>query len=722
MRNERHQEVQRELVAQYRETGEGAWENLKLWLDGEMPFVPADALRQFVEGAPLDLIHESFWRNLPFGTGGVRGTVGFGPNRINHTVVALTIQAHCNFINRFLETPKGAQYDRSVVVANDVRKFLDSQGVLKFLNDNPYHAEHPGGGVTSRQLAYLAAEIYAANGIVVYLLDPHDDKALLTTPELSYLIRRLNAAGGINISASHNPPDDNGVKVYDENGGQYLPPHDQELTDETRNIHTVSHMPFAEAVDAEMIRNIPAEALADYMSLYIDRAEQRGLRSAKGTKVLFTPLSGCGGRTVERALRELGYDVKVPLREGPDGTFRNIPLHAPNPEVPESTGRAKGEAMDFGAELVLATDPDADRLGVEVYHRDAWVHLTGNQLGTILAYYLLLDPEGPRLRGGVYQTIVTTLAVKAIAEQAGASPIRADLLVGFKYVGKAVLDYQSKHADATDDDLLAFACEESHGYLDTPNLRDKDAMAGALHLAKLHERLTDRSQTLVDYLHTVYERVGYFGDRGRSIVILGSSGVSMIRTMMQRLRGLTGPIELGGQRITSVTDYLEETGPLGKISSATDREARNVLVFTFDGGQVTFRPSGTEPKLKFYVQTSDSAQAQDRADQIGEAIYLDLVKMMGRKLDPAFANLPDVISLDSKIELHDRVVPELRELITSSDQEPGFVADWLNQRVSALVQGESALDIVSPALRSAISGWGPSEIQQVEAILTAPGK
>src|SRR5262245_40661855 len=231
MRDERH-DLRHELTAKYPQTGEDAWANLRLWLDGTMPFVPAEALREFVAGAPLDLIHESFWRNLPFGTGGVRGTVGFGPNRINQTVVALTIQAHCNYLKRFLETPEGSRYERCVVVANDVRMFLDAQGVLKFLNDNPYRADHPDGGVTSRRLAYLAAEIYAANGIVVYLLDPHDDNALLTTPELSYLIRRLNACGGINISASHNPPDDNGVKVYDENGGQYLPPHDQELTDE----------------------------------------------------------------------------------------------------------------------------------------------------------------------------------------------------------------------------------------------------------------------------------------------------------------------------------------------------------------------------------------------------------------------------------------------------------------------------------------------------------
>src|SRR4029450_3970300 len=256
------EELRTRLVAQFPDTAEEAWHNVRLWLEGGRPLVPAAALEGFVENAPLDLLHDSFWRNIPFGTGGVRGTVGFGPNRINPTVVALTIQAHCDFVDQFLGTERGAGFRRGVVGANDVRLFLDSTRTLKFMATNPYHANDPTYGVTSRRLAYLAAEVYAANGFVVYLMEPGNDQAMLTTPELSYLIRQLRASGGINLSASHNPPDDNGVKVYDENGGQYLPPYDQMLTDMARDIREVKHLPFVEAVRHRLILDAPQELLA----------------------------------------------------------------------------------------------------------------------------------------------------------------------------------------------------------------------------------------------------------------------------------------------------------------------------------------------------------------------------------------------------------------------------------------------------------------------------
>jgi phosphoglucomutase len=720
MTDERLEDVKSKLLTSYPATGEGAWLSITQWLSGAVPLVPDMATKEFVYHAPLDLLHESFWRSIPFGTGGVRGTVGFGPNRINPTVVALTIQAHCNFLEEFLGSDRGRGYERAVVIANDVRKFLDVSETLKFLGDNPYDANNPAtGGVSSRSLAFLAAEVYAANGFVVYMIRPGEDsdESLLTTPELSYLIRRLRASGGINLSASHNPPDDNGVKVYDENGGQYLPPFDQMLTDMTSTIREVSRIPFAQAVADGLVRDVPAEALDDYMHLYLDRATERGLRSERATSIVFTPLSGCGGRTVGAALRALGYVVHTPADEGPDGTFRRIPLHAPNPEVPESTARSKMEADQVGATLVLASDPDADRLGAEVRHGDGWYHLTGNQIATILAYYLLLDPQGPRLRGGVYQTIVTTLAVEQIAQKAGCQPVVADLLVGFKYIGEAVLKAgRAQGLDPIDPSLLAFAAEESHGYLDTPQLRDKDAMGGALYLAKLHERLTATGQTLVDYLNAIYTDVGQYGDRGRSIVIVGSAGVRRIRAVMDDLRAK--PLDtLAGLEVTT-DDYWDEDRR-GEIRSATEREARNVLVFGFDGGRITLRPSGTEPKLKFYVQTArgtgDKA-AQAWADEISEALYGEILRMLGHELAPEFAALPDVISLNAKLELQDEVVPHLRSIITTEDA--GFVAAWLRERVKALVPGESAGQIAAEVLRSTARLWPAEEANRLDAVLT----
>jgi phosphoglucomutase/phosphomannomutase len=554
----------------------------------------------------------------------------------------------------------------------------------------------------------------------VYLLHPDDDRAMLTTPELSYLIRRLRASGGINLSASHNPPDDNGVKVYDENGGQYLPPYDQMLTDKTADIRHVNRLPYAEAVSAGLVRDVPTEALDDYMALYLDRARERRLGSERATKILFTPLSGCGERTVGAALAALGYSVRVPPREGPDGTFSAIPLLAPNPEVPESTANSKAEADAFGSTLVLASDPDADRLGVEVFHRERWRHLTGNQIATILAYYLMLDPEGPRLRGGVYQTIVTTLAVREIAHRAGCHPVVADLLVGFKYIGESALKHSRELGlDPEDPRLLAFAAEESHGYLDTPQLRDKDAMSAALYLAKLHERLTASDRSLIDYLESVYAEVGEFGDRGRSLVIRGSAGVHRIKSVMKQLR--EAPLTtLAGLEVEKVINYWDED-ERGKIRSQTEREARNILVFEFAGGRVTLRPSGTEPKLKFYVQTAqpaDGRSAQAWADELSDLVYGDILRVLGHELAPEFAALPDVIALDSKLAMQDSVVPGLRQLLLDEGRDPEFAAAWLKERVGELVPGESAGGVAVEVLRSVSKLWTDDEIARLEAVLS----
>ena len=723
MNGERLAGLRRELVGKFPDSGAEAWRNIELWRSGNPPFIPAEPLEEFVENAPVELLHDCFWRNIPFGTAGVRGTVGFGPNRINPTVVALTIQAHAEFINEFVDSERGAGYERSAVVANDVRRFLDLSGTLKFLSANPYLATGGADGVTSRGLAYLAATVYAANGITVYLMHPGDDDAFLTTPELSYLIRKLRASGGINMSASHNPPDDNGVKVYDENGGQYLPPHDQALTDRSREISEVRQVPFADAVASGMIREIPHDLVESYMTYYVDRARERGLASERHTTVVFTPLNGCGERTVGRALAALGYDTRIPAGQGPDGTFRNIPLNAPNPEVKEATEPAKAAAEAMGAGLVLASDPDADRMGAEVFHRRRWVHLTGNELTIILSYFILLDPEGPRLRGGVYQTIVTTLATRAIAERAGVPPeaIIDDLLTGFKNIARAIRDYEaSLGPDATDEQVLAFASEEAHGYLDTPRLRDKDAMGGGLTLARLHERLAAEGRTLVDYLDAIYAEVGDFGDRGRSIVIPGSTGIGEIKNAMAVLRE-TRPADLGGVPVTGYADYWD-TERFGDFSGPTDREARNIMVFHFDGGRITFRPSGTEPKLKFYVATSTAAgtgSAQAYADQVSDGVYQHVTALLGRPLGPAFASLPDVIPVSNKVAVQRVVEHDLREVIAEPGQSPEFAAGWLREKLAAKIPGESAWDIALPAIRATITGWSPEETAKVEAVLAA---
>jgi phosphoglucomutase len=721
--------------------GAAAWDNIKAWLSGSVPLVPDAALRDFLDKAlageaPVDLVYECFWRNLPFGTGGVRGTVGFGPNRINPTVVALTIQAHCKYLDNFFAAGRGAGIQRCVVIANDIREFHDlAETWAKFLNHNPYHAVtgDPGLQVTSRNLAYLAAGVYAKNGYLVYMLKPGDRSAFLTTPELSFLIRWLRAAGGINLSASHNPPDDNGVKVYDQDGGQYLPPYDQELTDLTQQIREAVHMPYTEAVAAGLVKDIPGDALKAYMALYMDRGHERGLDSRHGSKILFTPLGGCGERTVKVGLENLGYSVHMPRREGPEGTgsdgthgtFGAIPMRIANPEVPQSTGHSKEAAESFGAGLVLASDPDADRLGAEVKHRGSWHHLTGNQIGTILAYYLLLDPVGPQLRGAVYETAVTTLAVRAIADRAGCEHVVSDLLVGFKYIGHAVHEYhgqaESTGRTLTDTELLAFATEESHGYLDSPRLRDKDAMAAALYLAKLHEDLSASGQTLVDYLERIYADIGGFGDFGRSLIIPGSRGFQAIRDVMKALRS-SRPEELAGVRVTRIDDRRDAS--YGPHESETDWEARNFITFWFDRGRITFRPSGTEPKLKFYVQTEGApggGDAQEFSQALAARIYqyvLDILAMVFReiRLTDAFASLPDVIPVETKLLLQDDVADEFRNQVANADYRVDLTAGWLDRRVGGLVPGESSWKAVEGAFRTAAARWGADQAQRLDSV------
>lgn len=729
-----HQALKEGLETKYGEDGLTAWNNICQWLNADVPLVPQDALAAFLRGAPLDLIYESFWRILPFGTGGVRGTVGFGPNRINPTVVALTIQAHCDYMTEFLRGRQDDGLQRAVVIANDVREFHDVAGTLKFMDQNPYHAVlgAPGLKTTSRYLAYLAAGVYAKNGFTVYIEKPHDHSAFLTTPELSFLIRWLKCAGGINLSASHNPPDDNGVKVYDENGGQYLPPYDQDLTDRARAIRRASHMSYDDAVAAGLVKDIPEEALAAYMSLYLDRAHARKGESVSGSRILFTPLGGCGERTVKIALDRLGYLVHVPEREGPTGagpdgthgTFGAIPMRIANPEVPESTRESKIAAAQFGASLVLASDPDADRLGVEVLHDGQWRHLTGNQIATILAYYLLLDPAGPRLRGGVYETAVTTLAVSAIAERAECHPIVNNLLVGFKYIGNCVFQYQRSEGGAalTDTELLAFATEESHGFLDTPHLRDKDAMSGALTLARLHEKLLDSGETLVDYLAHVYREVGDFGDVGRSMVILGSRGFRAIHEVMEVLRSRQ-PTVVGGVRVVDVVDRRDVTR-FGAKASETGWEARNLLTYSFDGGRISLRPSGTEPKLKFYAQTTtpgDVGSAQEYAEKIADELYQQLLRTLSEIYEPialrnSFARLPDVISLDGKLELQNVTAARFREEVAAKDYDEEWLARRLSEWVGRIVAGDAAWQVVEKAFTSLAAEWGDEAQERTRSV------
>ncbi|MEL7154996.1 MAG: hypothetical protein AAFN30_00200 [Actinomycetota bacterium] len=670
------------LGAEYPQTAAACVDNIAHWTSGQVPLVDAGPLDEFLRKAPLDLIHDSFWRRLPFGTGGVRGTVGFGPNRVNRSIIALTAQAHC----QFLAGEYGDLSGRCVVVANDVRAFNDIRRVYGFMTEH----ENPLLSISARSLAWLVAHVYAANGLTVYMGDPDDDDAFVTTPELSFLIRHMEALGGVNLSASHNPPDDNGIKVYDAGGGQYLPPHDQKLADVAASM---SEVRLDEQPADGAIQPIPGSAIDAYQQSYIDQFERHGIRSTERAKLLFTPLNGCGERTVVPILEAMGYDVTVPADQGPDGTFAIIPLNAPNPEVPVATQPARDAADAAGLDIVFSADPDADRLGIQ-YRDDEgiWHHVNGNQIATVLAYFLVMDPEGPQLRGGVYQTLVTTLAVREIGRQGGANHVEDDLYVGFKYIAGALL--RREEAGVSGDDLIAFACEESHGYLATAAVREKDAVSAAGYLAAIHERTKAKGQHFGHYLQLVSDAVGAFGDCGRSLVLEGSAGMESIKAVMASLRA-DPPSGLGRTTATRVVDHWQpELGVRLPIDEVSDTEvaARNIVVFDIDGGRITVRPSGTEPKLKFYVQTVPSHWSPADAVDIAREVYGQLLAILDLELTAEAIDLPDVLPVATKVQFDQRVRSAMAPL---ADGDVAAALAGVQTVVSELVPGDGALRTVS---------------------------
>ncbi|MFI5306025.1 MAG: hypothetical protein ACHQ53_01655 [Polyangiales bacterium] len=691
------------LVARHGELGRVTAGHLRAWLSGSVPMAHSEWIARQLSPQHLDLLLDAFWQVLPFGTGGRRGRVGYGPNRINPATIAMTVQGHCDY----LRAAFGARAELQVVVANDVRTFLDLGGAYRFLGD-----DHPLLRLSSRGLAKLACEVYAGNGITALISDPTSDRAVLATPELSFVIAELNAAGGVNLSASHNPPDDNGIKLYDHFGSQPVPPADQQLLDGMSSIAQIRRLPFDEALAKGLVREIPRALHGRYLAGYVALYAKDGFQKPRPEpKIVFTPLCGCGLDTVGALLRELGFPVLVPPDEGADGSFAVIPFRAPNPEIPQSTGPARRFAEEHGSSIVLSSDPDADRVGLEVRLPDGgWEHLDGNQIAAILAYALMLDPQGPRRAGLVIETLVTTKLLGGIARLRGSSDVIDDLLVGFKYVADVLKELQASgryaHVARRPDELV-LAAEESHGVILLPGIRDKDAAGACMILAALHQRLAAQDENLLDYYAEIIERVGAYDNVNRSIMMAGAEGVRRKDLIMAALR--EGRMtKLADQPIRKIADYWDESA-FGPFKSETDRSARNIVQIFTDSFIVTVRPSGTEPKLKFYVELLPSAEPlrargralltelRERSNAVARSVYNALLAPLSCSLGDEALFLPDVIDLDRKLAFDREVVPELERRLTASafgtlDEALG----WLRERTSAIVPGADPL----PALKA----------------------
>ncbi len=695
----------------YGDLGRSAGERLRQWLSGAIPHAYPEYIEQHLTEDHLDLLFDAFWQVLPFGTGGRRGPVGYGANRLNPTTVAMTVQGHCQYLREAFPQ----RDDLTVVVANDVRVFNDVAGRYGFLGD-----DHPLVGMSSRSFGKLACEIYAGNGIVAYFAEPEAEYAVLTTPELSYLIDRLGACAGLNLSASHNPPDDNGLKVYDQYGSQPIAPNDQHLVDAMEKATDLRSLAFAEALAQGRIRALPEDAHDRYVQIYVDL--YGGVHAADpDLPVVYTPMCGCGLATVGDVLGELGFPLAVPPgQEGPDGSFAAIPFKAPNPEVFQSTEPARVFADEVGSGIVLSSDPDADRIGVEVKLADGtWYHFDGNQIASVLAYFLMLDPHGPRRRGLLIETLVTTKLLGKIVEKAGNSWLIDDLLVGFKYVADVLKKLEAegryKDVECSAGDLV-LATEESHGVVMIPTIRDKDSTPACMYLAALYQRLHAEGRTLLDYYLAILEELGGFDTVNRSIMLAGASGMMKKDQIMKSLRD-SPPRVLGGQTVHRTVDYWDQEA-FGPFASDTDRTPRNVVQMFTDRFVITIRPSGTEPKLKLYCQLLPHGEASAargmellrevrvEADAVARRIYNELLGVLDTSLSEAALLLPDIVDLEKKQKFDGETIPALRQgLASGAFAGLAPLHEWLRKEVAAMTPGSDPLPAVKAPVAYLCGEW-----------------
>ena len=556
---------------------DAALQNLETWLTKPGYEAYRPQIDWLIDQGNWSLLVDSFYQVLPFGTGGRRGPVGIGPNRMNLWTLGASVQGHCQYLKeRFPDVDP-----IRVVLAYDVRKFLDKNG-----NYNP-DLPNPVLGLTSRAFCEYAAGVYAANGIQSLIL-PTDSQRYVSTPELSYTIRETKAHGGLNMTASHNPPDDNGSKFYNEHGAQPVPPDDQIMSDLVDQVTTIKHTPFQEAVKAHQIQFLDDSVYENYIDLCRKQTFVPAPKSDE-LRVVFTPLQGVGGMNAGKVLEMQGFQpIPVPGQMEPNGQFPNV-SKTPNPEVPECLDRAEAVAHEKNADLVIATDPDSDRLGglarKSLDGELKYQFILGQEICSLLTYFKLsrLSSDGNLPQSPiVITTEVTTSQVTRIARHYGAQIVN-DLLVGFKYHADVLLQLeqtgQYKDHTGSPDDLI-LAIEESHGVLATPHIRDKDSACGVLMLAELALHLKRQGRTIPELLDTLAVQFGYYRNELFNLVMKGSEGQKLMNTMLDTLRNKP-PMNVAGLPVTSFEDMWDEE-KYGNFKGATDRLARNFLVFRFD--------------------------------------------------------------------------------------------------------------------------------------------
>jgi phosphoglucomutase/phosphomannomutase len=584
---------------------EKALKNLQTWLTHPDFAAYRPQIEWLVGQAMWSVLLDSFYQVMPFGTGGRRGAVGIGPNRMNFWTLGASVQGHCEYLRQ--RFPDVGQL--RVVLAYDVRQYEDKRGVYN--RDLPNPVLH----LSSRDFCQYAAGVYAANGIYSHILPP-DSRRYVSTPELSFTIRHLTANGGLNMTASHNPPDDNGSKFYDERGAQPVPPEDQIMSEFVDQVSAIRHLPWADAVRSGKVRLLDDGPHRAYVEL-CRKQSLVPIPRLDEIRVVFTPLHGVGWMCAGEVLVAQGFrPIPVPEQTEPNGQFPNV-TKTPNPEVPECLDRAERVATEHHADILIATDPDADRLGGKVNTRSdgkgEFRYLTGNEIAALLTHFKLSRlasagdlPASPI----VITTEVTTGQITRIARHFGAQVVN-DLLVGFKYHADVLWQLEStgQYGDVkgTTADFV-IATEESHGVLATAAMRDKDSACATLLLAELALHQKRQGSTVVEYLDSLNRQFGYFRNEVLNIVMTGLEGKLNMAKMLDALRS-DPPKGIGGLPVAGFEDLRDENGRMGPLRGDTDRAARNFLIFRLSGGsglaaKVCVRPSGTEPKAKAYIEVS----------------------------------------------------------------------------------------------------------------------
>lgn len=572
-------------------------ERYEEWLSN--PYFDADTKAE-LEGIKDDEneIKERFYTDLEFGTAGLRGIIGAGTNRMNIYTVRKATQGLANYIK------KSGKADQGVAIAFDSRRM-------------------------SPEFADEAALCLAANGIKAYRFE-----SLRPTPELSYAVRKLGCIAGINITASHNPPEYNGYKVYWEDGAQITPPHDKGIMDDVKAIEdytTMKTMSMEEAKAAGLYVTIGAEVDDAYIAeLKTQVLHQDAIdAAAKDLKIVYTPLHGTGNIPARRILKELGFEnvYVVKEQELPDGEFPTVSY--PNPEAAEAFELGLKLAKEIDADLVLATDPDADRLGVRVKDSNGEYHtLTGNMSGCLLADYEIgqrKELKGLPDDGYLIKTIVTSNMADAIAKYYGVGLI--ECLTGFKYIGQQILGFET-----TGKGSYLFGFEESYGCLIGTHARDKDAIVAVMALCEAAAYYKTKGMNLWDAMIQMYERYGYYKDDIQSITLKGIEGLAKIQEILETLRK-NPPTEIAGYKVLKARDYKADTiknMETGEVTG-TGLPASNVLYYDLtDDAWLCVRPSGTEPKVKFYygVKGTSLEDADEKSATMGKEVLAMIDEIM----------------------------------------------------------------------------------------------